>query len=160
MNTRMLRLPRIAYSALAGVARGGAEDVQALSGFLQRVLEQVAQQLHRDVLERQRRAVATTRRICSPGSRVFSGVMSSLRTESARVGARDDIAQVVRGNVVGKPRQDLEGKFRRSSGRAIGPVRPHRSADRFRAGKPAVGREAVEQDLGKLFGGMPPRVEM
>ncbi len=41
----------------AGVAGSRAEDVQLVMLFRQRILEQVAEQLHRHVLERQRRAV-------------------------------------------------------------------------------------------------------
>ena len=41
----------------AGVARGGAEDVEPLAALLEHELEQVAEQLQREVLERERRPV-------------------------------------------------------------------------------------------------------
>jgi hypothetical protein len=45
------------FGGAAGVAGGRAQDVQLLAAAAQFVLEQVAQQLHRHVLEGQRRAV-------------------------------------------------------------------------------------------------------
>ena len=45
------------FGRAAGVAAGGAQDVQLFAAARQFVLEQVAQQLHRHVLEGQRGAV-------------------------------------------------------------------------------------------------------
>ena len=45
------------FGGAAGIARGRAEDIQCLAAAPQFVFEQVAQQLHRHVLEGQRRAV-------------------------------------------------------------------------------------------------------
>jgi hypothetical protein len=59
----------------AGVARGGAEDVDGLAALFQHVLEQVAEQLHGHVLEGQRRPVGQFQQM-QPGSSVVSGVMS------------------------------------------------------------------------------------
>jgi hypothetical protein len=58
MKTRMPRLPRIAYSAALPVSPEVAPKIFSGAVLLgQRVLEQVAEQLHRHVLEGQRRAV-------------------------------------------------------------------------------------------------------
>ena len=58
MNTRMPRLPRIAYSAELPVSPDVAPRMLSSPPFVaEHVLEQVAEQLHRDVLERERRAV-------------------------------------------------------------------------------------------------------
>ena len=58
MNTRMPRLPRMAYSAAEPVSPEVAPRMLSSPPVLvQHVLEQVAEQLHRHVLERQRRAV-------------------------------------------------------------------------------------------------------
>ena len=45
------------FGSGAGIAGSRAEDVQLVVLLCQRILEQVAEQLHRHVLERQRRAV-------------------------------------------------------------------------------------------------------
>ena len=58
MNTRTPRLPRIAYSAELPVSPEVAPRMLSRAPLLrEHVLEQVAEQLHRDVLERERRAV-------------------------------------------------------------------------------------------------------
>jgi hypothetical protein len=58
MKTRMPRLPRIAYSAALPVSPEVAPKMFSSAPVLrQRVFEQIAQQLHRHVLEGQRRAV-------------------------------------------------------------------------------------------------------
>ena len=58
MNTRMPRLPRIAYSAAEPVSPEVAPRMlSSPPASRQHMLEQVAEQLHRHVLERQRRAV-------------------------------------------------------------------------------------------------------
>ena len=58
MNTSMPRLPRIAYSAALPVSPDVAPRMLSVRRCLrERVLEQVAEELQRDVLERERRAV-------------------------------------------------------------------------------------------------------
>ena len=58
MNTSMPRLPRIAYSAAEPVSPDVAPRMLSVAPLArERVLEQVAEQLQRDVLERERRAV-------------------------------------------------------------------------------------------------------
>jgi hypothetical protein len=70
------------FGRAAGVARGGAQDVELLAAAGQFVLEQVAQQLHGHVLEGQRRAVGQ-RSIISPSPRRRTGTMASLPKTSA-----------------------------------------------------------------------------
>jgi hypothetical protein len=56
MNTLIRSLPRRRARPRTGVARGRADDVQHAAGALQRVLERLPEELHRHVLERERRA--------------------------------------------------------------------------------------------------------
>jgi hypothetical protein len=69
------------FGRRAGVARGGAEDVDGLATLREHVLEQVAEQLHRHVLEGERRAVgqleqAEAARPSASFSSQCTGVMS------------------------------------------------------------------------------------
>ena len=67
MNTAMPRLPRIAYSAELPVSPDVAPRMLSVrSPRSQHVLEQVAEQLQRDVLERERRAVRQAQQV-QPG---------------------------------------------------------------------------------------------
>ncbi len=64
MNTLSPRLPRIAYSAAEPVSPEVAPRMfSARPALRQRVLEQVAEQLQRDVLERQRRPTGEAQQV-------------------------------------------------------------------------------------------------
>jgi hypothetical protein len=87
MNTRMPRLPRIAYSAALPVSPEVAPKMFSSRVLRQRVLEQVAQQLHRHVLEGQGRAVRQRLQDQlprSPSSSTRSGVISAAAFSPAR----------------------------------------------------------------------------
>ncbi len=73
-----------------------------LSGFFQRIFKQVAQQLHGNILECQCRAMRQPQDM-QPRLQGFErrDVVALKRIRA--IGARDDIAQVIRGNIVGKP---------------------------------------------------------
>ncbi|MPN41793.1 hypothetical protein SDC9_189348 [bioreactor metagenome] len=58
----MLAAHRV-FGGRAGIARGGTEDVDRLTALVEHVLEQVAEQLHRHVLEGERRPVGQFLRI-------------------------------------------------------------------------------------------------
>jgi phage shock protein PspC (stress-responsive transcriptional regulator) len=79
----------------AGVAAGGAQDVQVGVPLLQGVVEEVAQELQRDVLEGQGRPVEQLEdphRTHRPGGR-------DLRMAEARIAALDQLLQVGRRQV-------------------------------------------------------------
>ena len=84
MNTATLRLPRIAYSADGPVSPDVAPRMLSVVPLLrEHMLEQVAQQLQRHVLEGEGRIRWTRRNSSSPGSSVASGVISSLPNAAA-----------------------------------------------------------------------------
>ena len=97
------------FRRAAGVATGCAEDVQLLTPARQLVFEQIAEQLHGHVLERQRGAV-----------RQFRDVKTRLKLphrrdpvrcqRSRRVGLRANRLQVGGRNIVDVERQDFEGE--------------------------------------------------
>ena len=139
MKTLTPCLPRIAYSAALPVSPEVAPRMLSVcAAARQFVLEQVAEQLHRHVLEGQRRAVGQGLAGTGRRSSGFSGVISrraedlrrcrSASTSALQVGGRD---------VVDVERQDLEGQLgirqaaparqrgaRRPAGSASGRYRP------------------------------------
>ena len=79
-------LPRIAYSAALPVSPEVAPRMLSVcAAARQLVLEQVAEQLHRHVLERQRRAVRQRLETKTPGSSACSGVIARRRRTPRRV---------------------------------------------------------------------------
>ena len=138
MKTWMPRLPRIAYSAALPVSPEVAPRM--LSVCPRRaslVLEQRAQQLHRQVLEGQRRAVGQRPARTRPARAGVSGTIASLPKTSSRVGRGAACAQVGRRDVVDVERQDLERQVgvgraaasapasrRRRAGSCVGRYRP------------------------------------
>ncbi|OIQ79965.1 hypothetical protein GALL_382930 [mine drainage metagenome] len=117
----------------------------------QRVLEQIAEQLHRDVLERQgrplRQAEQRHARLALEG---LEWDDACILTEHLRgIGIGNQRAQIVCGNIVDVQREDLEGQVGiRQSTPARELLRAHL---RIVLGQiqPAIGRQPFEQDVGK-----------
>jgi hypothetical protein len=151
------------FGRAAGVAGGRAEDVQLGMLARQGVLEQVAQQLHRHVLEGQRRAVGQ-RLQDEPAAILFFQreqwrdlfrlfTAADIAIDLGRIGLADQPAQVLGRDVCRKARQDLEREV------GIGQLAPgvEVGAADLRVVvwqvESAVRRQASEQDFGKLLGG-------
>ena len=128
-----------------GVARGRAEDVEVALSPGQRVLEQIAEQLHRDVLERQRRPV---RRAQQQHARLQRQQRRDVVAAESRrgIGAIDQRLELGGRDVVGEQRQQREGQpaIAERAERASSGAAEVRIACRHR--QTAVGREAFEQD--------------
>ena len=130
----------------AGIARGRAQDVEPLAAPAELVLEQRPEQLHRHVLERQRRAVGQLldqQPLGQPHERCDLGRAEDL----FGVGGMRQPAQVRRRDVVDVQRQDLE---RQLGIRQAAPARERRGVDVRvvrRQVQPAVGRQPFEQDV-------------
>ena len=134
MNTRTPFLPRIAYSAALPVSpRGRAQDVELLAAARQFVLEQVAQQLHRHVLEGQRRAVgqgfqeeAVLQLLQRHDLAAAENFLRCRSCGTARAGRPPECRRCrATGSRTPGPRK---------AGRAIAPAWPRRPADSARAG--------------------------
>ena len=135
-----------------GVARGRAQDVQSLATPRQFVLEQVTQQLHRHVLEGQRRAIGQ-------GFDVQRADATSKPTHRHDriaavgrfgVGAVDQQLQIGLRDVGDEQRQDLE---RQIGVAQAAPARQRGIVDlgvMRRQVKPAVRRQALEQDFTEI----------
>jgi hypothetical protein len=105
----------------AGVARGGAEDVQLIVVLRQRVLEQVPEQLHRHVLEGQGRAVRQALQDQLSPVALFQHaqrrdlaarlVGARVAVDLGRVGLAGQRLQVGVGDVGGELAQDLVGEI-------------------------------------------------
>ena len=142
------------FGCTAGVAAGGAQDVELFTAALELVLEQVTQELHGHVLEGQRGAVGqgfepqavfeVAQRHDLAGAKHFGGI--GLGAQGLEVGGR---------NVVDIERQDLK----RQLGVALlvvglaqlgqlGVVDLRVVLGQVQA---AVGRQAFEQDVAKVF---------
>ena len=134
MKTRMPRLPRIAYSAALPVSPEVAPRMFSdLTAPRQLVLEQRAEQLHRDVLEGQRRAV---RQGLQRDTRLqWLQRHDGLAAECRRgVSPAAQPAQVVGRNVIDVERQDLERQLGVGQRRASAPASPRRCAGTAPAG--------------------------
>ncbi|MNL03982.1 hypothetical protein D3C87_1245360 [compost metagenome] len=143
----------------AGVAGGCPEDVQLQAGAAQCVLEQVAEQLHRHVLEGQRRAVRQAqqlqRRAALLAQRTQRGnvrrvvARTCVAVHLGGVGLARQRAQVVGGDVVAEAREDLERQV------GVGQLAPgfqfvgRNLRVLLRQVEPAVRRQAAQQDLGE-----------
>src|SRR5690242_2941169 len=104
----MLAAHRV-FGGAPGVAGGRAENVQIATGALERVLEQIAEKLERDVLERERRSV---RQVQQVQSRLERRDRRDVVAAEIRRGIRpiDDRAELGRRNVVDESRQYGSGK--------------------------------------------------
>src|SRR5690606_13552657 len=118
------------------------------------VLEQVAQQLHRQVLEGERGAV---RQAQQEEARLQALDRGDLRRAEhlGRVGAVHDVAKRLRIDVADVARQDLEGERRIVELAPAGERCRGDARIALRHPQPAVGREAAEQDLGEAGGRHP-----
>ena len=132
----------------ARVAGGGAEDVQLLAAPTQHVFEERAEQLHRDVLEREGWPVGQVQQVQARLQRTDR--RDRLRPEGfGRVRAIQDVAQILGGNIVDEPREDLEGEL------AITERAPGCEVDRrhpriaFGHRETAVGGETAEENVGE-----------
>ena len=140
-----------------GIAGSCAKDVDVLPGLIERVLEQIAEQLHGHVLERQRRTVGQFQDVEAV---VFFTLQLAYRRDLAeiRIGAAVAVSlggigfihqclQIIRLDVVGQAGQDGKGQL---------PVIHAAHEFEFGGGKlwigfrqiqAAVGREAAKEDL-------------
>jgi hypothetical protein len=146
------------FGRAAGVARGGAQDVELLAAAGQFVLEQVAQQLHGHVLEGQRRAVGQ-RLDHQPVAQAAHRHDGLAAEDLGGVGLAHQRLQVGGRDVVDVERQDLEGQV------GIGQTAPagQRGAVDLRVGgqvQAAVRRQAFQQDVAEAALGLSPRVLM
>src|SRR5450756_138771 len=127
--------------------------------FCQRVFEQVAQQLHRHVLERQRRPVGEFEYMHARLQRAQRrdlreiGITAAIAVNISRVGLGDDGLEVSRRNVGNEFRQHRE---REIGVRQLAPriqFRPGHLRILLRQVQPAIGCETAKQDFGKIFRG-------
>ena len=138
----------------AGVATGGAQNVELFAAAGQFVFEQVAQQLHGHVLERQSRAIGER---FDPDAvlQVAQGHDFAGAEYFGGVGLGAQGTQVVGGNVVDVQRQD----FKRQRGVALLVIdlapAGQRGVVHLRIGhrhvQAAVRRQAFEQDFAEAF---------
>ena len=112
MNTRMPRFPRIAYSAADPVSPDVAPRMLSCPpDSAEHVFEQVAQQLHRQVLERECRTVGQFQNMEAGLERLDRGYVGASERRCG-VGALDETLEVRLGNVIGESPQDLESESR------------------------------------------------
>ncbi|KAG0161948.1 hypothetical protein DFQ30_004760 [Apophysomyces sp. BC1015] len=145
------------FGSTAGVAGRRAKDIQLLAMRGKRVLEQVAEPLHRHVLERERRAVG---QLQQRERRAALNAQRLERRDAPRVAAAPRVrvhvgairaprqrAQVAGRNVIAELLEDLECKVR---------IRQRAPAQQLLVGhariprrqiQPAVLRQAAEQDV-------------
>ena len=103
----------------ACVAAGCAEDVERLVFFGEHVFEGVAQELHRHVFEGERGAVGQGLDFDTVFERAHGGDFCAAEC-FAGVGAVDDAAQVVFGDVGGEQADDFKGEFGVAEGAPVG----------------------------------------
>ena len=101
----------------AGVAGGGDDDVELAAALAEDVLEEVAEELQREVLERERGAVEELQQVHGAGGAdgrdlgAGPGLVGGGRDGAERrVGLADDRAKVVRRDVVREEPDRLEGQ--------------------------------------------------
>ena len=149
MNTVTLRLPRIAYSADGPVSPEVAPRMLSVAPLLRKdVLEQIAQQLQRDVLECERRSVGCAQQM---QPRLECGQRRDLVAAKGRNGVRalDDRTQVGGRDVVHVARQDLERQLPVAQWAQARELLGGKSRIRLRYREAPVGGRALEQDRGE-----------
>ncbi len=118
------------------------------SCLAEHMLEEVADQLHRDVLERERRAVGAGEQVQvvleRPERRDLGRAEHLLR-----VGALGKRLQLPAREIVGEEAQDLEGELRIGQVAQRVQLRPRDPRPLLGHGEPAVRGEALEQDVGE-----------
>ncbi len=144
MNTRtpVLAAHRV-LGRRAGVARGGAEDVDGLAALREHVLEQVAEQLHRHVLEGERGPVgqleqaehALASQPVHRGDVARPVARAHMAIDLGGVGLVADRLEVGGGDVGDEPGQDRERQLGIGQARARRRARRASPADRSRAGR-------------------------
>jgi hypothetical protein len=147
----------------AGVAGGGAEDVDVLVGLVQGVLEQVAQELHGHVLEGQGGAVGQFQdveaAVCITLELAQGGDLAEVRIRTAvavgfdRVGLVHQGLEVGGGDIVGESGQDGEGQLpvvHVPHGRQVGGAEMRVGLGQIQA---TVRRQAAQQDFREVQGG-------
>ena len=142
------------FGRTAGVAAGGTQDVERLATAGQFVFEQVAEQLHRHVLERERRAVGQGFEIQAIFElRQWHDLARSEHVGGVGLGA--ERAQVLGRNVVDVERQHLKRQ------RGVTLLFQHRAPARQRRRidlwiglgqvQATIGCQAFEQDFAEAF---------
>ena len=112
----MLAAHRV-FGGRAGVTGSRAEDVDRLATLVEHVLEEIAQKLHRHILEGERRAVGELLRVQAvfePGQRGdFSGIAAIARKaiDLGGVGLGDDGLEISRRNVGDEFGEDFVGQI-------------------------------------------------
>src|SRR5882672_7824182 len=132
----------------SGVPGGGADHVDPPAVLVQRVLEEIAEELERDVLEGERRPVGEAEEIDTRLELFDRGDIVAAE-DLFRVSRIDEPLQVARGNVVGEPRQDRERQLRVAHAAHRGKIGGTEFRKFLGQIQAAVGREALEQDLGE-----------
>ena len=139
------------FGRAAGIARSCAEDVDFGVRPLQGVLEQVAEQLHRHVLEGQRRPVGQPQDVQARLQRTHW--RDVLATEHlGGVGFVHDGAQVRGGDVVGEAAHDFEREVAVIHAAQRGQLVLGELGISFGDGEAAVGGEPAEQNFGEGLG--------
>ena len=136
----------------ACVAAGCAEDVERLVFFGEHVFEGVAQELHRHVFEREGGAVGQGLDFDAVFERAHGGDFCATECV-AGVGAVDDAAQVVFGDVGGEQADDFKGEFGVAEGAPMGELLGGDLGVLCGEHKTAVGGEPHKQGLAECFGG-------
>ena len=130
----------------SGIARGRAEYVERFAAAAERVLEEIAEQLHRDILEREGRAVRQPEKVDARLERLDRRDFVAAEG-SGGVGALDEGTQIDRRNVIDEAPEDLACEVAITE---RPPSRERRALDariRFGDRQPAVGREPFQQDV-------------
>ncbi|CAM5777976.1 hypothetical protein CCAE64S_00040 [Castellaniella caeni] len=134
----------------AGIARGGAQNIERLAALIEHVFEDLAKKLHGHVLEGQRGAFGQAQQR-KTGAQWFD--WRNLRKDIGGVGRARHAQQVVRRDVVDEQAQHLRGQVgvRQAAPRFQGIGIELRQG--FGQAQAAVGRQAFEQDVAKGQGG-------
>ena len=129
----------------ARIARGRTQYVERRALPCQDVLEELPEELQRDVLERQRRSVGDVQQM---QSRLERGERRDLVApeDVRRIGAIHDRLEVRRRDVVGVARDDRERQVAIGQRPQARQVRWREDRIRLGHGQPAVRREALEED--------------
>ena len=142
------------FSGAAGVAAGGAKNVQLFAATCKFVFKQIAQQLHGHVFERQRGAIGQSFEKHAIFE-FFQGHNFFAAKHFLRVGFRTNRLQIGSGNVVNVERQNLEGQhgvtlvaenhaqFFKRGGIHLRVT--------FRQVQTTIGGQAFKQDLAEFF---------
>ena len=99
--------PHAVDGGTAGVARGGADDIQAFVPLRQNIFEEVAEKLQRHVLEGQRHAMEQFEDIDA----VLLDHRCDLGMAEGGIGTVDQVLERGGGDVVHKGCDDLEGQI-------------------------------------------------